>query len=75
MLSIGRGLASQPKFIMLDEPSGIAPKLVDDIYNKLSILKEKGLTVLLIRTKYKLCPAPRRKSLCIRKWQDCHGWR
>lgn len=49
MLSIGRGLASQPKFIMLDEPSqGIAPKLVDDIYNKLSILKEKGLTVLLI---------------------------
>jgi len=49
MLSIGRGLASQPKFIMLDEPSqGIAPKLVDDIYNKLSILKEKGLTILLI---------------------------
>ena len=49
MLSIGRGLASQPRFIMLDEPSqGIAPKLVDDIYNKLSILKEKGLTVLLI---------------------------
>ena len=49
MLAIGRGLAGQPKFVMLDEPSqGIAPKLVDDIYNKLSILKEKGLTVLLI---------------------------
>jgi len=49
MLSIGRSLASQPKFIMLDEPSqGIAPKLVDDIYQKLSILKEKGLTMLLI---------------------------
>lgn len=49
MLSIGRGLASQPKFVMLDEPSqGIAPKLVDDIYSKLTILKEKGLTILLI---------------------------
>lgn len=49
MLSIGRSLASQPKFIMLDEPSqGIAPKLVDDIYQKLSILKKKGITMLLI---------------------------
>ncbi|MBA7556932.1 High-affinity branched-chain amino acid transport ATP-binding protein LivF [subsurface metagenome] len=49
MLSIGRSLASQPKFIMFDEPSqGIAPKLVDDIYQKLSILKKKGITILLI---------------------------
>ena len=49
MLSIGRSLASQPKFIMLDEPSqGIAPKLIDDIYRKLSILKKKGITMLLI---------------------------
>ena len=49
MLSIGRSLASQPKFLMLDEPSqGIAPKLVDDIYQKLSILKKKGITMLLI---------------------------
>lgn len=49
MLAIGRGLASKPKFIMLDEPSlGLAPKLVDEIYYKLSILKKKGLTILLI---------------------------
>ena len=49
MLTIGRSLASQPKFLMLDEPSqGLAPKLVDDIYQKLSILKKKGLTMLLI---------------------------
>ncbi|MBU4350363.1 ABC transporter ATP-binding protein, partial [bacterium] len=49
MLSIGRSLASQPRFLMLDEPSqGIAPKLVDDIYQKLSILKKKGITMLLI---------------------------
>jgi len=49
MLSIGRSLASQPRFLMLDEPSqGLAPKLVDNIYQKLSILKKKGLTMLLI---------------------------
>jgi len=49
MLSIGRSLASQPKFLMLDEPSqGLAPKLIDSIYQKLSILKKKGLTMLLI---------------------------
>ncbi|MCZ2845724.1 MAG: ATP-binding cassette domain-containing protein, partial [Candidatus Bathyarchaeota archaeon] len=48
MLSVGRSLASQPKFIMLDEPSqGIAPKLLYDIYQKLSILKKKGITMLL----------------------------
>ena len=34
---------------MLDEPSqGLAPKLIDSIYQKLSILKKKGLTMLLI---------------------------
>ena len=49
MLTVGRGLAGQPKFLMLDEPSqGLAPKLVDSIYQKLSILKKKGLTMLLI---------------------------
>lgn len=49
MLAIGRGLISRPKLIMLDEPSlGVAPKLVDEIYEKIYTLKGKGLTVLLV---------------------------
>jgi branched-chain amino acid transport system ATP-binding protein len=49
MLAIGRGLVSRPKLIMLDEPSlGVAPKLVDDIYEKIHALKRTGLTVLLV---------------------------
>jgi branched-chain amino acid transport system ATP-binding protein len=49
MLAIGRGLISDPKLLMLDEPSlGLAPKLVDEIYEKLFALKERGLTVLLV---------------------------
>ncbi len=49
MLAIGRGLISRPKLLILDEPSlGLAPKLVDDIYETLHTLKERGLTVLLV---------------------------
>jgi branched-chain amino acid transport system ATP-binding protein len=49
MLAIARGLVSRPKLIMLDEPSlGVAPKLVDEIYEKIHALKDLGLTVLLV---------------------------
>jgi branched-chain amino acid transport system ATP-binding protein len=49
MLAIGRGLTARPKLLMLDEPSlGLAPKLVDAIYEKLHALRELGLTVLLV---------------------------
>jgi branched-chain amino acid transport system ATP-binding protein len=49
MLAIARGLISRPKMIMLDEPSlGLAPRLVDEIYEKISRLIKSGLTVLLV---------------------------
>jgi branched-chain amino acid transport system ATP-binding protein len=49
MLAIARGLVSRPRLIMLDEPSlGLAPKLVDEIYEKVGLLKDAGLTVLLV---------------------------
>jgi branched-chain amino acid transport system ATP-binding protein len=49
MLAIGRGLASRPRLLMLDEPSlGLAPKLVDTIYERLHALRERGLTALLV---------------------------
>ncbi len=50
MLCLARGLISRPKMIMLDEPSlGLAPKLVDEIYEKIKVLRETlGLTVLLV---------------------------
>ncbi|MBA7632962.1 High-affinity branched-chain amino acid transport ATP-binding protein LivF [subsurface metagenome] len=49
MLAIGRGLVSRPRLLMLDEPSlGLAPNLVDSIYARLQILRERGLTVLLV---------------------------
>jgi branched-chain amino acid transport system ATP-binding protein len=50
MLAIGRGLASAPKLLMLDEPSmGLAPVMADFIFERLiEIRRETQLTVLLV---------------------------
>jgi branched-chain amino acid transport system ATP-binding protein len=49
MLAIGRALMSRPKLLLLDEPSmGLAPVLVDQIFALLPLLKQRGLTVLLV---------------------------
>ena len=50
MLSIGRGLASSPKLLMLDEPSmGLAPAIADFIFDRLiEIRRQSGLTILLV---------------------------
>jgi branched-chain amino acid transport system ATP-binding protein len=49
MLAIGRGLMTQPRLLMLDEPSqGIMPRLVDDILGAVTRIRALGVTVLLV---------------------------
>jgi branched-chain amino acid transport system ATP-binding protein len=50
MLAIGRGLASAPELLMLDEPSmGLAPAVVDGIFERImKVHREHGLTILLV---------------------------
>ncbi|MBS0532646.1 MAG: ABC transporter ATP-binding protein [Proteobacteria bacterium] len=50
MLAIGRGLASSPKLLMLDEPSmGLAPAIADFIFDQLTeIRRQTRLTILLV---------------------------
>jgi branched-chain amino acid transport system ATP-binding protein len=48
MVALGRALMSEPKLLMLDEPSlGLAPTVVDQLYDALYKLHEEGLTLLL----------------------------
>lgn len=48
MLAIGRALMSRPRLLILDEPSmGLAPLLVDRIFETLNALKGTGVTILL----------------------------
>jgi branched-chain amino acid transport system ATP-binding protein len=49
MCAIGRALMSEPKLLMLDEPSlGLAPILVDQMFAIVRTLHETGITVLLV---------------------------
>jgi len=49
MLAIGRALMADPKLLLLDEPSlGLAPMIVDRIFEILGALRKDGLTILLV---------------------------
>ena len=49
MLAIGRALMGAPKLLLLDEPSmGIAPILVERIYETIAEINKQGMTILLV---------------------------
>ena len=49
MLAIGRGLMSRPELLLLDEPSlGLAPKLVERIFETIVEINKKGVTIFLV---------------------------
>ena len=49
MLAVARGLMSEPKIILLDEPSmGLAPLIVNQIYDLIKEIRDSGITVLLV---------------------------
>jgi branched-chain amino acid transport system ATP-binding protein len=48
MLALGRALMSEPQLLLLDEPSlGLAPTIVESLYERLQLLRREGLTLLL----------------------------
>ena len=55
MLALGRGLMAQPRLILLDEPSlGLAPLIVEDLFEIVASLRDAGKTVLLVEQNARL---------------------
>ena len=49
MLTMGRTLVLRPRIVMLDEPSlGLAPRIVSQIFDIIRLLKDKGITVVIV---------------------------
>jgi branched-chain amino acid transport system ATP-binding protein len=49
MLAVGRALMAQPRLLMLDEPSmGLAPMLVNEVFDLIREIREQGTTILLV---------------------------
>lgn len=49
MLAVGRALMSNPRLLMLDEPSlGLAPVIVDTLFEGLAKVRDSGVTILLV---------------------------
>jgi branched-chain amino acid transport system ATP-binding protein len=49
MLAVGRAMMGRPKLLLLDEPSmGLAPVLVDLIFDTISTIRQQGTTILLV---------------------------
>jgi len=58
MLAVGRALMSNPRLLVLDEPStGLAPLLARSAYEALTVLRERGLTVLVTEQQVPLAMA------------------
>ena len=49
MLAIARALMARPKLLLLDEPSlGLAPQMVEKVFDLIAALRKEGLTILLV---------------------------
>ncbi len=67
MLSIARALIQKPRLLLLDEPSlGLAPLIIERIYNSFSSLRERGISLLIVEQNSDRVSAACRRLLILR---------
>jgi branched-chain amino acid transport system ATP-binding protein len=68
-LAIGRALVARPQLVLLDEPSlGLAPRIVDVVFEALAEIRSRGITVLLVEQR-----AQRTVAFCDRTYLLANG--
>ena len=76
MLAVARGLMSRPKILLLDEPSmGLAPIIVNQIYDLIRQIRDSGITVLLVEQNARKALGILRLRLCSGEREDQSLWR
>ena len=67
MLAIGRALMARPQLLLLDEPSlGIAPKLVQQIFQAIAEIAKSGVTILLVEQNTRIALATSHRAYVLR---------
>jgi branched-chain amino acid transport system ATP-binding protein len=67
MLAIARALMARPQLLLLDEPSlGIAPKLVQQIFEAIRQIAAAGVTILLVEQNTRIALASSRRAYVLR---------
>lgn len=77
MLVIGRGLMLDPRLLMMDEPSlGLAPILVDMVFEKIRTISQRGMTMLLVEQNAAACLSTAVEGCVLEHGQEvCRGTR
>ncbi len=77
MLVIGRGLMLNPRLLMMDEPSlGLAPILVDMVFEKIRAISQRGMTMLLVEQNAAACLSTAVEGCVLEHGQEvCRGTR
>ncbi len=71
MLSIGRAIMANPRLLLLDEPSmGLAPILVEAIFDTVREINEQGTTILLVEQNALMAFSVAQPGLCHANWRD-----
>ncbi len=74
MLALGRGLMSEAKLLMIDEPSlGLAPFLIEDVYKTIQDIHKTGLSILLVDENADHIRGPGGPGLPARGWFPDQG--